>query len=102
MPANIRPCAFWQRAPIEPPVRVTSHGPRDILLLQNRRDNATPWEGALGLRKALGSRAGFVGVDNGGHYVYGTGSTCADQATVRFLTNGTLPTSDLHCPRPQP
>jgi hypothetical protein len=67
-----------------------------VLILQNRRDNATPWESGLGMRRALGARAGFVGVDNGGHYVYGTGSTCADQATVAFLANGTLPSQDLY------
>ena len=100
MPSNILPCAFWSHAPIEPPVQVTSHGPRDVLILQNRRDNATPWETGLGMRRALGSRAGFVGVDNGGHYVYGTGSTCADQATVAFLTTGALPSTDLYCAGP--
>lgn len=100
MPDNIWPCAFWQKAPIEPPVKVTSNGPRDILILQNRRDNATPWQGALGMARALGSRAGFVGVDNGGHYVYGTGSACADQATIAFLTKGTLPAKPEYCPGP--
>jgi pimeloyl-ACP methyl ester carboxylesterase len=100
MPDNIWPCAFWSKAPVEPPVKVTSNGPRDILILQNRRDNATPWEGALGMARALGSRAGFVGVDNGGHYVYGTGSACADQATIAFLTKGTLPAKPRYCPGP--
>lgn len=97
MPANIWPCAFWSAAPIEKPVKVTSHGPRDVLILQNRRDNATPWEGALGMRRALGGRAAFVGADNGGHYVYGTGSACADRATVAFLSKGTLPAKDVYC-----
>jgi pimeloyl-ACP methyl ester carboxylesterase len=100
MPDNIWPCAFWPKAPIEPPVKVTSNGPRDVLILQNRRDNATPWSGALGMAAALGSRAGFVGVDNGGHYVYGTGSTCADQATIAFLTRGTLPAKPEYCSGP--
>jgi pimeloyl-ACP methyl ester carboxylesterase len=100
MPSNIWPCAFWAKAPIEQPIKITSRGPRDMLLLQNRRDPATPWESGLGLRQALGSRAGFVGVDNGGHYVYGTGSTCADQATVAFLTKGTLP-NDEYCSGPK-
>jgi pimeloyl-ACP methyl ester carboxylesterase len=102
MPDNIWPCAFWSKAPIKPPVKVTAHGPRDILLLQNRRDNATPWAGALGMARALGSRAGFVGVDNGGHYVYGTGSACADRATIAFLTRGTLPAKLRYCPAPRP
>ncbi len=100
MPDNIMPCAFWSKAPIEPVFKVTSHGPRDILLLQNERDSATPWAGALGLAQAFGSRAAFVGVDNGGHFVYGVGSSCADQATVAFLTEGTLPAGRLSCPAP--
>ena len=101
MPDNIWPCAFWQQAPIAPPVKVTSNGPRDILLLQNRRDNATPWQGALGMARALGSRAAFVGADNGGHYVFNTGSTCVNDATIAFLTKGTLPTKPLYCPGPK-
>jgi len=101
MPDNVWPCAFWPKAPIEPPAKVNSSGPRDILLLQNRRDNATPWQGALGMAKALGNRAGFAGADAGGHYVYGTGSSCADQATIAFLTNGTLPAKPLYCPAPR-
>jgi pimeloyl-ACP methyl ester carboxylesterase len=100
MPGNIWPCAFWHKPPTGPPVKVTSNGPRDILILQNRRDNATPWQGALGMAAALGHRAGFVGTGNGGHYVYGTGSACADQATIAFLTRGTLPAKPRYCPGP--
>ncbi|MFC5816941.1 alpha/beta hydrolase [Nonomuraea harbinensis] len=101
MPNNIRSCAFWSTKPVEPLVKVTSHGPRNVLILQNRRDNATPWAAGRGMREALGDRAGFVGVDNGGHYVYGTGSTCADKAAVAFLTKGTLPGKDLACDGPR-
>ncbi len=99
MPVNVWPCAFWG-APLEQPVAVSndaSQGGRNILLLQNRRDNATPWEGAVGLRQALGDRASLVGVNNGGHYVYGTGSDCADQAADNFLTGGALPDQDVSC-----
>lgn len=96
MPANIWACAFWPK-PIEEPVRVTGKGPRNILILQNRRDNATPWEDGLGLYKVLGKRAAFVGADNGGHYVYRQGSTCVDQATVTFLTTGRLPGKKVYC-----
>jgi pimeloyl-ACP methyl ester carboxylesterase len=96
MPANIWPCAFW-KAPIEKPVGVTNEGPGDILILQNRRDHATPWESGQGLREVLGDRATFVGVDNGGHYVYNAGSACADGATVDFLNTGRLPDEDVFC-----
>jgi pimeloyl-ACP methyl ester carboxylesterase len=96
MPANIWPCAFWPQ-PIEKPVAVTDQGARNTLILQNRRDHATPWESGIGLRQVLGNRAAFVGVDNGGHYVYHEGSACADTATVNFLDTGRLPDKDLDC-----
>ncbi|MCA5894029.1 alpha/beta hydrolase [Isoptericola sp. NEAU-Y5] len=96
MPANIWACAFWPE-PIEEPVRVTGTGPRNTLILQNRRDNATPWEDGLGLHQVLGRRAAFVGADAGGHDVYGQGSTCVDEATVTFLTTGRLPDEKVYC-----
>ncbi len=96
MPANIWPCAFWPQ-PIEKPVAVTDQGARNTLILQNRRDHATPWDAGLGLRHVLGNRAAFVGVDNGGHYVFHEGSACADNATVGFLESGRLPEKDIDC-----
>ncbi|GAB2487006.1 alpha/beta hydrolase [Promicromonospora xylanilytica] len=96
MPANIWACAFWPE-PVEEPVAVTDEGPRNTLILQNRRDNATPWEDGLGLYEVLGRRAAFVGAENGGHYVYGQGSTCVDEATVTFLTTGRLPDEKVVC-----
>ena len=101
MPANIWACAFWPR-PVEKPVTVTGRGPRNTLILQNRRDNATPWEDGLGLYRVLGARAAFVGADNGGHYVYHQGSTCVDQATVTFLTTGRLPAEKIYCTDVEP
>lgn len=96
MPVGIWACAFWPE-PIEKPVTVTDKGPRNTLILQNRRDNATPWDDGIGLRKVLGDRAAFIGADNGGHYVYAQGSTCADDATVEFLTTSRLPDKDVNC-----
>ncbi|MER5888747.1 alpha/beta hydrolase [Streptomyces sp. NPDC001941] len=90
MPANIWPCAFWGK-PAEKPVAMTA-GPRNTLVLQNRRDHATPWAGGVGMHKALSSA--LVDVDNGGHYVYNAGSTCADRTTITFLTTGRLPGQD--------
>ncbi|WP_233582866.1 alpha/beta hydrolase [Corallococcus sp. CA053C] len=96
MPSNIWPCAFW-KAPREPAVPVSGQGSRNILLLQNRRDNATPWESGLGMRKAMGARAVWVGVEAGGHYAYGQGSACVDDVFNAFLANGTLPQDDMYC-----
>jgi pimeloyl-ACP methyl ester carboxylesterase len=96
MPANVWPCAFWPDRPVEPPVRVSDRGPRNVLILQNTRDPATPLVTALGLRRALGSRAVMVTVDQGGHGTYATG-TCADTIANAFLATGELPRRDRFC-----
>lgn len=96
MPQNVWPCAFWPE-PVEDPVTVDDKGPHNVMVLQNRRDHATPWESGVALREALGDRATLVGVDNGGHYVFGAGSACADEATVDFLSGGDLPRDDVEC-----
>lgn len=103
MPANIWPCAFWPNRPVEPPVKVTDKGPRNVLILQNLRDPATPWIGGVGMRNALGGRAAFVSVDAGGHGIYGIRSgPCTDAIATDFLVNGTLPEHDRFCVGPSP
>ncbi|MCS7476890.1 alpha/beta hydrolase [Umezawaea endophytica] len=89
MPVNIMACAFWPyRA--EKPVTVTSHGPENILLVQNLRDPATPYAGAVRMLEALGHRARMVTVDAGGHGSYlANGNPCGDDAVTAFLTSGT-------------
>ncbi|MEV4641259.1 alpha/beta hydrolase [Actinoplanes sp. NPDC049548] len=94
MPANIWPCAFWHRPPVEPAVRVTPGGPRNTLIVQNLRDPASPSTG--GMRRALGPGAVQITVDAGGHGVLGNGS-CADRHAVVFLTDGLLPAHDQRC-----
>lgn len=96
MPANIWPCAFWHHKPIEPTIRITAGGPRNTLILQNRRDPATPATG--GMRAALGTGAVQVTVDAGGHGVLGA-NACAGEHAVTFLISGALPTADQHCPQ---
>lgn len=98
MPADIYTCAF-SPVPKEPPVRVTSHGPSNILLVQNLRDPATPYTKALNLRTALGNRARLVTVDAGGHGSYLTnGNACGDARVTAFLAYGARPAHDVTCP----
>ncbi|MET8125560.1 alpha/beta hydrolase [Streptomyces sp. NPDC005231] len=98
MPANITPCAFWKDAPAEKPTTITSEGPSDILMIQNLRDPATPYFGALKMREALGDRARLVTVDHGGHGVYlGNGNVCGTGKVTEFLTTGVRPAEDAYC-----
>jgi hypothetical protein len=93
------PCAFWAGRPRQPLVPITSAGPRDILLLDNTRDPATPYFGALGMRAALGRRAAFVTVNQGGHGVYLVApNTCANDLATAWLVTGALPAADQYCP----
>src|SRR6185436_7661858 len=97
--SNIWPCALWHDRPIEHLVPITSNGPRNILILQNLRDPATPYTGALGMRHDLGRRARFVSVDQGGHTVYLlTPNICGNDIATAFLADGILPGSDVSCP----
>ncbi|MCU7827024.1 alpha/beta hydrolase [Kitasatospora sp. DSM 101779] len=99
MPVNVMPCAFWSGEPAEPPTEVTPDGPSNILMVQNLRDPATPYAGALRLRAALGGRAELVSVDSGGHDAYvAHGNSCGDRLVTRFLVDGRRPERDTLCP----
>ncbi|GAB2958368.1 alpha/beta hydrolase [Streptomyces heilongjiangensis] len=96
--ANITPCAFWPYAPAEPPVEVDTEGPRNVLLLQNRRDASTPHVGGKMLREKFGDRARLVSVDDSGHGVYVLGkNSCALNTTTRYLVEGEMPAKDTFC-----
>ncbi|CAM5617773.1 hypothetical protein GCM10010329_19290 [Streptomyces spiroverticillatus] len=97
-PANITPCSYWKWTPAEKPTRITSSGPSNILVVQNRRDPSTPYFGALKMREALGERARLVSVDKTGHGSYlGTGNACGDARVTAFLTTGVRPAADTSC-----
>ncbi|KAA6221470.1 alpha/beta hydrolase [Streptomyces albofaciens JCM 4342] len=99
MPVNITPCSFWPAPPAERPVRITPHGPSNVLLIQNRRDPNTPLAGARAMRRAFGDRARMITVEAGGHGVYkGDDRTCADARTTAFLLTGARPATDITCP----
>ncbi|TDB75468.1 alpha/beta fold hydrolase [Micromonospora sp. KC723] len=83
--ANITPCAFWP-APVEAPPRVGGHGPRNILILHNRRDPTTPWRSGHGMHRALRHRSTLVTADTGGHGVIGA-NDCATALALRYLTD---------------
>ncbi|MEU5048853.1 alpha/beta hydrolase [Streptomyces sp. NPDC021096] len=98
----IAPCAFWPGEPREAGTAVANDVP--VLMLQARRDNNVPYDGALALhRKLTGSR--LITADIRSHGVYGRALDghrpvpCADRAVNDYLRTGTLPAQDLTCPR---
>jgi len=96
--SNIWPCAFWQTAPKEPLTTISSTGPRNILMIQNTRDPATPYSGAQEMRNRLGQRVQFVTVDQGGHAAaYLAANQCATDAVDAYFAGGALAKHDTTC-----
>ncbi|MFF2557119.1 alpha/beta hydrolase [Nocardia sp. NPDC058058] len=96
LPQNVSPCTFWPYPPADKTV-VDANGPANVLLVQNLRDVATPYSGALNLRNAYGDRARMITVDAGGHGAYPSPNPCANAAVDHFLRDGTRPDRDLTC-----
>ncbi|MBP2479421.1 pimeloyl-ACP methyl ester carboxylesterase [Crossiella equi] len=96
--ANVLPCAYWPFERTEPQVPVNDNGPRNVLVVQNLRDPATPIEGGRLMREKFAQRSKLVTVDGSGHGVYVFGENpCALNTTTTFLTGGGLPARDVSC-----
>ncbi|MFC7641690.1 alpha/beta hydrolase [Streptosporangium lutulentum] len=94
---NINACAFWSLGPSEPQVKINDRGPANILIMQNRRDAATPLQGGQIYRREFAKRSRLVTVDDNRHgvYVYG-GNACALNIGTAWLVDGWLP-RDTNC-----
>lgn len=90
MSGNVWPCAFWHYGPKEPPVRADPDGPRNILMLQNRYDPDTTYNGARQTQRAFGHRAAMVTFDTTAHGVDFTDPRVLAPFTA-FLLGGRLP-----------
>jgi pimeloyl-ACP methyl ester carboxylesterase len=74
-------------------------GKRNVLILQNERDPATPLRTAQGMHRAMGSDSALVTVDAGGHgvLIHPKPNACAISAFETYLTAGRLPIADTAC-----
>ncbi|MEU4547029.1 alpha/beta hydrolase [Nonomuraea dietziae] len=91
------PCAFWSTPGGVP---VTLRAARElppILMIQSRRDAATPYEGAVNMRRLFPSARMLV-VPGGNHGVALGGDRCVDQHLIRYLEDGSLPSARANCP----
>ncbi|MFE0856897.1 alpha/beta hydrolase [Streptomyces mutabilis] len=98
------PCAYW-RAPRQEPLDVRT-GPGELpptLILAAERDAATPYEGALELRRRLSGSVLVTERDTGTHGVAGGPNACVNGHLEAYLLQGRLPARDTSCaPRPAP
>lgn len=84
------PCVFWPEKP-DTPVKVQgSKKLPPIMLVQAERDAATPYAGAVRMRKLFDS-ARLLTVPTGNHGVSLAGNRCVDRRLAAYLKDGTLP-----------
>jgi pimeloyl-ACP methyl ester carboxylesterase len=98
------PCAYWP-APRQRPLEVRT-GPGELpptLLLAGERDGATPYEGALELRRRLAGSVLVTERGTGTHGVAAGPNACVNGHLEAYLLEGRLPARDAFCaPRPAP
>ncbi len=102
------PCIFW-KGDVGRPVNVTGKAAPPILLIAETHDAATPFPGALEIRKRFPRSVLIEGVGGTTHAGSLSGVACTDDTIADYLDNGALPNrvrgnrSDKQCdPVPQP
>jgi pimeloyl-ACP methyl ester carboxylesterase len=98
------PCRTWPAAS-SPRFEVSSTGlDAPVLLLSETLDPATPYSGALAVRKMFPTSALVAGVGGTSHAVSLSGIACTDNTIANVLRDGSLPTrkagdrADKECP----
>ncbi len=98
------PCAYWQ-GPRQQPLDVRT-APGELpptLILAAERDAATPYEGALELRRRLSGSVLVTERDAGTHGIAAGPNACVNGHLEAYLLEGRLPARDTSCaPRPAP
>ncbi|MFE7952484.1 alpha/beta fold hydrolase [Streptomyces sp. NPDC057426] len=87
------PCAFWPVDSLTPP-DVTNDEVAPVLILQATDDAATPYEGAVALRRMVRGSSLVVEEGGGNHGVTLAGNDCLDEYLADYLATGTVPRGD--------
>ncbi|MGH3762563.1 alpha/beta hydrolase, partial [Actinophytocola sp.] len=102
------PCLNWP-AESEQPLEIDGSGVESALLINETLDSATPYGGALEVRKRFPNSVLIEGVNGTTHSGSLSGVECVDSRIAEYLETGALPErqpgndSDVQCdPVPQP
>jgi pimeloyl-ACP methyl ester carboxylesterase len=99
------PCLTW-KAPTHHRLGVSGSAVTSkILLISETRDAATPYSGALAVRRLFPTASLVAGVNGTTHASSLSGVPCVDSTVAGYLSTGLVPTrqagnrADRHCPR---
>jgi len=103
------PCTHWH-APAGRPVRVDGRSvSQPVLLIDETKDAATPFQGSLEVRGRFPTSSLIAGVGGTTHAASLSGVACVDDAIAEYLSTGVVPArrpgrrADKNCPAvPQP
>jgi hypothetical protein len=87
------PCLYW-KAPSGTPVAIDGSRTPSVLLISSTLDAATPFGGALHVRRLFRHSALVAQVGSTTHSDSLNGNGCVDAAVIRYLRSGSLPTRD--------
>ncbi|MHC0431953.1 alpha/beta hydrolase [Streptomyces sp. O3] len=86
-------CAFWPTKSLTPPDVANSQLP-PVLLFQATDDAATPYQGAVAMKRKLRGSSLVVEQGGGNHGISLSGNGCLDAHLAAYLTDGTVPRGD--------
>lgn len=89
-------CAYWPAPP--QPIRLAGGAPSPTLIIGTTNDPATPYEWALGARRALPNSV-LLTHEGDGHTVYLTGNRCVDVVVNAYLLTLATPQDGAICAR---
>jgi hypothetical protein len=89
-------CAYWAVPP--QPVRLLGGTPPPVLIIGTTNDPATPYEWALGTRRALPASV-LLTHEGDGHTVYLSGNRCVDEVVDAYLLTLATPEDGAICAR---
>ncbi|MYH96005.1 MAG: alpha/beta hydrolase [Acidimicrobiia bacterium] len=93
--AEARMCVYWDDTETRPHEPVRAPDAASVLVIGNRGDNATPYEWAVAVAKAL--ETGVLLTYNGqGHTSYGR-HPCVDEVVDNYLIDLVLSSEDIEC-----
>jgi pimeloyl-ACP methyl ester carboxylesterase len=87
------PCIFWT-APSDTLFTVNGSGIKNMLLIDETLDAATPFEGSLDTRQLFPNSVLLAEPGGTNHAFSLSGDLCVDSTVAAYLTNGTLPARD--------
>jgi alpha/beta hydrolase fold len=88
-------CALWPVPPTSTPHAASPAPAGKVVVVSTTHDPATPYQAGVDLARQLG--APLITFDGTQHTVVFDGNQCVDGAVARYLVDGTLPPTALHC-----